>query len=264
MEILKTNNDINLILGNTQDFKVDAGWDQNLQELEKESLEKIINPVENYETVRYIHKPYTSPNGVYQSDIWFYFYFLNNTTGYTNGLDYSLVGITPKENAKMLKQSTESFFRLEFYKTPNNDAPDRTNRRLVFTKNLSLPLGEKFYYTTLNDFIFVPVFMGNNYKNTENMYLFWFQDDTPFEETTITGNTFWMTAKFYNGKDGSILDFTTTGLTTSQEVNETNDMYYQMVIDRTNYTYQIFRYNGSVGSRIGLNNDPILFYEKIM
>ena len=29
MEILKTNNDINLILGNTQDFKVDAGWDQN-------------------------------------------------------------------------------------------------------------------------------------------------------------------------------------------------------------------------------------------
>lgn len=262
MELLKSNNNINLLLSQNQDFKTDAGWEENLEELEKQSLEKIINPIENYETVRYIHQPYTSTNGIYQTDIWFYFYFLNGT-GYTNGLDYNLIGITPRENSRMLKQSTESFFRLEFYKTPNNDAPDRINRRLVFAKNLSLPLGEKFFYTTLNDYIFVPVFMGSNYKNKENMYFFWFEDDTAFDETTLTGDTFWMTAKFYNSKDGSVLDFTTTELTSSQEVNETNDMYYQMVIDRTNYTYQVYRYNGSVGSRIGESNDPILFYEKI-
>ena len=262
MEILRQENDIKLVLGNTQDFKTDAGWDETFDEFEKQSLEKIINPTENYETVRYIHKPYVSSNGIEQCDIWFYFHFLNGT-GYTNSLDYNLVGITPKENVKMLKQSTESFFRLEFFKTPNNDSPDRTNRRLVFAKNLSLPLGEKFYYTTLNDYIFVPVFMGSNYKNKENMYLFWFEDDSSLNETTLTGNTFWMTAKFYNGKDGSILDFTTTGLTPTQEVNETNDMYYQMVIDRTNYTYEIFKYNGTTGNRIGESNDPIMFYEKI-
>lgn len=262
MEILKQTGDIKLILNKTQDFKTDAGWEENLIDFEKESLEKIINPVENYETVRYIHKPYISNTGIEQTDIWFYFHFLNGT-GYTNSLDYNLVGITPRENAKMLKQSTESFFRLEFFKTPDNVPPDRTNRRLVFAKNLSLPLGERFYYTTLNDYIFVPVFMGSNYKNKENMYLFWFEDDSAFDETTLTGNTFWMTAKFYNATDGSILDFTTTGLTPSQEVNETNDMYYQMVINRTNFSYEIFRYNGSVGNRIGKSDDPILFFEKI-
>jgi hypothetical protein len=161
-----------------------------------------------------------------------------------------------------MKQSSESFFRLEFFKTPNNDAPDRTNRRLVMAKNLSLPLGEKYLYGPLNGYIHLPVFTGSNYRNKENMYFFWFQDDSAFNETNLTGNTFWVTAKFYNAKDGSILDFTTTGLTSLQEVVETRDMYYQVVIDRTDYSYQVFNYNGSVGSRVGLNSNPITFYEK--
>lgn len=261
MKIIKTNTDKTLLLNNEQDFKTDAGWQENLVQLEEESLKKIINPAENYETVRYIHKPYVSVSGVNQSDIWFYFYFVTGGT-YTNGCEYSLVGITPQENAKMLKQSTESFFRLEFYKTPNDEDPDRINRRLVFSKNLSLPLGEKFFYTTLKDYIHVPVFMGSNYRNKENMYLFWFQDDTAFNETTLTGNTFWMTAKFFNAKDGSITDFTVTGLTSSQEVVETRDMYYKVTIDRSDYSYEVYRYDGTTGTRVGESNDPIKFYEK--
>jgi hypothetical protein len=141
--------------------------------------------------------------------------------------------------------------------------PDRTNRRLVFAKNLSLPLGEKFLYTTLNGYIYLPVFMGSNYKNKENMYLFWFTDESAFDETELTGNTFYMTAKFYNAKDGSILDFTTTGLTANQQLIETRDMYYKMEIDRSDYSYQIYRYvSGTTGTRIGEANDPIKFYEK--
>jgi len=262
MKILRNDNDIRLVIDTKQEFKLDAGWEENLIELEEQSLEKIINPIENYETVRYIHQPYLSINGVEQTDIWYYFYFLNGT-GYTNGLDYNLVGITPNENTKMLKQSTESFFRLEFFKTPNNEPPDRTNRRLVFAKNLTLPLGERQFYTVLKDLIFVPVFMGSNYKNKENMYLFWFQDDTAFDETTITGNTFWMTAKFYNGKDGTILDFTNKPLLPTDDVVESDDMYYKMVINRDDYSYQIFRYDGITDNRVGESHDPILFYEKI-
>jgi hypothetical protein len=262
MEILKNIEDRTFIINGEQSFKTDAGWQENMDQLEEEILGKIINPIENYETVRYIHSPYTSNNNVQQSDIWFYFYFLDGTSQYTNGIDYNLVGITSQENAKMLKQSTESFFRLEFYKTPNDDVPDRTNRRLVFAKNLSLPLGEKYFYTTLNDYIHLPVFTGSNYRNKENMYLFWFQDETAFNETTLTGNTFWMSARFFNAKDGSVIDFTTTGLTSVQEVVEYRDMYYKVVINKTDYSYQVFNYNGTVGSRVGFSNQPIKFYEK--
>jgi hypothetical protein len=146
MNILKVNNNLNLILNSEENFKTDLGWHENLSELEQESLDKIINIADNYETVRYIHNPYTSNYGIYQTDIWFYFYFTSGGTSYDGGLDYSLVDITPEENSKLLRQSTESFFRLEFFKTPNNESPSRINRRLVFAKNLSLPLGEKVFY----------------------------------------------------------------------------------------------------------------------
>jgi hypothetical protein len=262
MNILKVNNNLNLILNSEENFKTDLGWHENLSELEQESLDKIINIADNYETVRYIHNPYTSNYGIYQTDIWFYFYFTSGGTSYDGGLDYSLVDITPEENSKLLRQSTESFFRLEFFKTPNNESPSRINRRLVFAKNLSLPLGEKVFYDKIKDNIYVPVFMGSNYRNKENMYLFWFQDDTVLEETTLTGNTFWMTAKFYNAKNGDILDFTTTGLTTTQEVNETRDMYYKVVIDNVNYTYDIYRYDGNQGTKIGESDDPVVFFQK--
>lgn len=266
MKIVRTTDDLNLMLNYETDFKTDLGWSDNFSDFEKETLEKIINPIENYETVRYIHKPYSgmsSDSSLTQSDIWFYFHFLSGSTYVQN---YEPTGLLNQENARMLKQSTESFFRLEFYKTPNDETPERMNRRLVFAKNLSLPSGEKYFYSgSLNDYVFIPVFIGSNYKNKENMYFFWFQDDTAFNETTLTGNTFWMTAKYYNAKDGTILDFTnytTSGYTSTTELVESRDFYYKVVIDRSDYSYEVFRYTGTTGSRIGKSGDPILFYEK--
>lgn len=263
MKITRKNGEQSFIIPKETDFRLDAGWNENLKQLEDETLVKIINPIENYETVRYIHSPYNNSDGFSQTDIWFKFYFYNGTT---YECDYGSTGLSLNENSKMLKQSTESFFRLEFFKTPNNDTPTRLNRRMVFAKNLSLPLGEKFRLingaTSID--IFKPIFVGSNYKNKENMYLFWFQDDTVLQESELSGTTFYMTAKFYNAKDGSIVDFVKSNLNT--EVNESDDMYYKMVINRNGYTYQIFEYDSEgTGDRIGTNGStfkPIIFYEK--
>jgi hypothetical protein len=270
MKILRDSNDKKIILNQDLNFRTDLGWEDSAKELESQTLRKIINPIENYETVRYIHKPYnTTLSGLTfpQTDIWFYFYFLSGST-YVQ--DYEPTGLSANENALMQKQVTQSFFRLEFFKTPSNivnnvevvDSPSRFNRRLVFAKNLSLPLGEKYFYTTLNDYIYKPAFMGSNYRNKENMYFFWFQDETALNETSLTGNTFWMSAKFYNAEDGSIQDFVKSDIGSS-EVNETNDMYYKVVIDKTDYSYQVFRYNNGIqGTRVGESTDPIKFYQK--
>ena len=261
MKILKGSVDLNIILNPIQDINIDLGWEENFKEYEDDALRQIINPIENYETVRFAHKEYPIPlyTGETQCDIWFSFYFYS---GGTYNQDYQSVGISLNENSKMLKQSTESFFKLEFYKTPSNDSPNRTNRRLVMTRNLSLPLGEKYLHPTLKDHIFIPIFTGSNFRNKENMYLFWFKDDTAFNETELTGTTFWMTSKFYNSNDGIIMDFVKTDLTGTTEVNETIDMYYKVVLDRTDYTYQIYRYDGTELGTIGKSGDPITFYEK--
>jgi hypothetical protein len=269
MEILRKDVNQNLIINKEQDFQTNLGWEESMLQFEDEVLSTIINPIENYETVRYIHKPYdTVVSGLTfsQTDIWYNFYFLSGST-YTQ--DYNVVGIDTHENAKMLKEATKSFFRLEFYKTPHvsgstYEAPSRINRKLSFAKNLSLPLGEKYFYTgnNINEDIFFPVFMGSNYRNKENMYLFWFQDASVLSETILSGDTFWMTVKFYNADDGSIMDFVNRPIYSGYEVVETTDMYYKLVIDRSDYSYQYFRYTGTTGSRVGESVDSIKFYQK--
>jgi len=269
MEILRKDENQNLIINKEQDFLNDLGWQENMIQFEDEVLSTIINPIENYETVRYIHKPYdTTVSGLTfsQTDIWYNFYFVSGTS-YTQ--DYNIVGIDTHENAKMLKQATQSFFRLEFYKTPHisgttYEPPTRVNRKLSFAKNLALPLGEKYFYTgnNINEDIFFPVFMGSNYRNKENMYLFWFQDESVLSETVLSGDTFWMTTKFFNANDGTIIDFVNRPIYSNVEINEANDMYYKLVIDRTDYSYQYFRYTGTTGDRVGESIDSIKFYER--
>ena len=95
MKILRENTDLNLVLNHELDFQMNLGWQENMEQFEDEVLNDIINPIDNYETVRYIH----NPDGTDESDIWFYFYF-SKEGSYYQGLDYSLVGIEPKENAK--------------------------------------------------------------------------------------------------------------------------------------------------------------------
>ena len=277
MEILKNNNNLKLLIDTDQNFRIDLGWEENFVDFEKEVLNDIINPAKNYETVRYIHRPYLMNNlnsltetGKQECDIWFKFYFLSGTT-YVQDYSADNVGITVTENELMLKQSTESFFRLEFYKTPGTvtngvltcDPPTRQNRRFVNSKNLTLPLGEKFFYEPQNSgfYIHLPIFTGSNYRNKENMYLFWFLEDDAFEGTMLTGTTFYMTARFFNGEDGTVLNFSNTSLATNASVLENRDLYYKVTIDRSDYSYQVFRYSGTTGTRIGKSGDPIKFYE---
>ena len=261
MNILFNNTDKSLIFNPETDFRTNAGWEENFLEYQEDVLRSIINPVENYETVRYIHEPYSGLTASAldtQCDIWYYFYFLNNQSprDYDNGLDYDLIGISPRENAKLLKQTINSFFRLEFYTTR-----ERETQKLVFAKNLSIPLGQTVFDINLKDRIKIPVFNGNNYKNSENMYLFWFGDDTVF-----SGLTFFMTARFFNAEDGTTTRFLNKDLTIdnsglvngervgtkanpikfyemnfSDTVDDVNDFYFQVTFRRTDHSYKINR-----------------------
>jgi hypothetical protein len=293
MKIIRNNNAENIVINSEQKFRLDLGWQENLVDFETEVLESIINPTLNYETVRYIHKEYQGSIGP-QTDIWFSFYFVGSNGYYMQDYNAPSSDISHRENELMLKQATESFFRLEFYKTPRVldenenvigfEEPTRQNRKLVFAKNLALPLGEKYLYkdpTGYTEFyIHVPVFQGSNYRNKENMYLFWFEDESVIDDTTYfgngSGNTFFMSAKFMDAKTASIVDFTNSGFTTGHTINDANDMYYQVDFNHLNRTYSIAKYTGgtavfnanrALNERIGWNTghtnfNPIKFFER--
>ena len=69
MKILRTGQDINLQINTETDFFQNLGAEESLQQFEEEVLEEIINPGSNYETARYIHKPYPDENPIQQTDI---------------------------------------------------------------------------------------------------------------------------------------------------------------------------------------------------
>jgi hypothetical protein len=82
------------------------------------------------------------------------------------------------------------------------------------------------------------------------------------DESILTGNTFYMTARFFNADDGSILNFGNKSLNTTDSITETEDLYYQLVINKNTYTYKIYEFNnGTVGNRVGKTTSPIKFYE---
>ena len=261
MELRKSNNDQKLILNQESNFMVDLGWSESFQSFEDEVLSSIINPIENYETVRFIHKPYISNiTLIQQTDIWFYFYFSDGDT-HSNGLNYGRGNLYQTES--LTADVKNSFFRLEFYKTKNDELPNRSNRKFVFAKNLSVPLGQKTYLTDINDFVYLPVFTGSNYKNKENMYLFWFYDDTVLEETEYMSDIFYVTARFYNANDGSRLNFANQSKN-SEDINEETDLYYKMIIERSptsgdpSFNYSMFDLN--TNQRVGTQLNPINFY----
>lgn len=264
MKIKNENSNLNLVLNGDMFTKADLGWDDSFKEYEEDVLRIIINPISNYETKQFTHKSYplSEYSGNTQDSIWYQFYFLSGSTFIC---DYEPTGLSAKENSLMLKQTTKSFFTLEFYRTTDGELPTRINRKIAFRKKLSLPLGEKFFYTTLNDYIFKPVFSGSSFRNKENMSLFWLKDKDigNLESTT---ETLWFTAKFYNAEDGSITDFTNRDMTApfvserygfhtnpvkfyqKDPSNSTiieDDLYYKIIFNWVDYTY-VIEYDGGI------------------
>lgn len=245
MEILKSNTSKNILINNETTFMSNVTWEDNVEQFENNILKKIINPSVNFETNKYIHEPYVGGTGIKQNDLWFYFYFYGDEVGLTHdgGLNYEHVGLSLNDNANLTVNVSESFFRLDFYKIPTTDNKlDFYNKKLVFTKNLKLPLGEKVYFKPIHDYIHVPIFVGSSFRNEENMNIYWFEDESVLD-SNLTGNTLYMTAKYYNSIDGSVINFSTNRLSVNDVANDTYDSYYKVELNNTGKTYIVHHNN---------------------
>ena len=72
-----------------------------------------------------------------------------------------------------------------------------------------------------------------------------------------------MTARFFNAEDGSVDNFTTSGLTQGQQLIESSDMYYKVIINRNDFSYITYGYDGvNQLNRVGQTNNPITFFQQ--
>ena len=268
-----------IILPLSMDFD-DAGREDLIKTYEDDVLHKVIGKAKDYEVTRYRHadnmnaalgNPDPSPPIYYK----FYFYdptlALPPTTPASYTTSYEQLGFTRMEMYQNTKTFKKSFFKLDFY-----DSPNRSDQTLYMSLILNATMSDKQLMNAV-DFnndgtpdapvinpntgavvietrrdVNVPSYVLTSIN--EGYFIHWLKDrkllDIPL---------FYMSAKFYNGKNGKIIKFTNTNpAPLIPTTNPGSSFYYEVPINSTNYIYEVHL----GGTRVGLTpSSPIEFYE---
>lgn len=253
MKILNNYNNINLLINNENHNKNDLGWEDSFKDYEKTILMDVINPIQNFETDKYSHNTYTQANNIVQNDLWLIFKFYNNS--FSN--DYTFNGFDNYDVINNQSTYSNSFFRIEFYKTENNENPTRFNRKLVSTNIIPTNYGEFYLNKTFNSYVQIPLFISSAVKNKSIQTFYWFQNESSVLSPLFTGDTFWISTKFFNSNDGLIYDFINSAKTNN--IEDSKDTYYKLIIDNKNKNYSIYNMSNE---RVGTSIKPLIFYQK--
>ena len=253
---------------------INLAWDLNginesIDIYESDILKQIINPIDDFETIRYSHKIWndgitnkTKTSTNYE----FYFYSAttdSNITGETNNnnwvTDYRANGLTTREVLFQDKVYTSSFFKLDFY-----DTKDSGNQQIYLTIIIPTRQGETMQvpYGVANVDIKKPVFKLDFVGDKEGYFIYWLKD-TQF----VNLKTLYMSGKFYDAKIGQFKRLMTQGqgvLSEKFKFNPADYFYYTVNLDYTGYTYDVSLTNSFVTNmRVGTENEPIKWYEYI-
>jgi len=270
-------NNIRLLIRDTEqaiEIPINTNWDLNgvnesIDVFENEILKQIINPIDDFETIRYSHSTWNEQiNGSEKSSIDYEFYFYSATTdsGVTAEttannwvIDYRANNITTRNILYNNKVFSNSFFKLDFY-----DDRDISKQQIYLTVIIPTRTGLKkttpfgFKNVDINIQKFVLYFVGDK----EGYFIYWLKD-TSF----INLSTLYMTAKYFDASIGQFKKMMTVpqGLLTDKFNFQQKDyFYYVMNLNYNNYTYEIYEEKiGGVQNRIGTTNNPIKWYEYV-
>jgi hypothetical protein len=275
-----------------QDFDESLGKEQQLKLWDRDQIENNINPILDFETMRFSPVTVLPNNEIFYSLL---FSQVNTPTGNVADYseDYSWTGIYYQDISQRKQIFIKSFFKFDFYAYPNT-----TSNKVSFSVIMPINNGKKVSRVISNDpqdpnydpLAYIdalsedPNFTGGPYyydiessdfelrsvgRGTENYYIQWLKDSF-----IVPDKNFYMSCKFFNAASGKIHRF----INKPQPVDINNNpiytlagrdyFYYRIRFNRHNYTYQFFPYDTSVGIQDvdpigGSLGDSIKFYEYI-
>ena len=171
-----------------------------------------------------------------------------------------LEGFNTKEIYYFSNSFTNSFFKLDFY-----DTPDPKNQTNYFT--LILPTQQGFTTSastspyTPDIQIKIPKFKLDFVGDKEGFFIYWLRN-----RSYLNIDTFYMTAKFFDAKIGVFVKMMNEPQSSlpqgSGRFNFSGSTYFynKVVLDYDEKTYQVF---DSTNLRIGGESRPIKWYEYI-
>ena len=243
------------------------GLDMAIQEYEKEVITEVIGVGRDFEISRFAHAPATGTTNNTEINYEFYFYSGGSMNDINNWrVNYLSEGFTPQEVYYYENNFANSFFKLDFYDTP--DEKKQTNYlTVILTTQQGLKMDTQMQRTLVS--IKKPEFILDYVGDKEGFFLYWLK-----KRTFLNINTFYMSAKFYNAKTGQFVTMMTGKGTTPFDLtngpqallnrnkyafDNTQFMYYTVKLDYPTQTYQVFN---TYGQRLGTNL-PIKWYEYV-
>lgn len=229
-----------------------VGQDDSIDIWESDAIKEAIGTPKDFDILRFTHKPYGSDE---QTRVNYKFYF-NNITNSLWENSYEAAGFTIEENYYISNSFEKSFFKLDFY-----DTNDTTTQSIQFTVVLPIQTGEEDpvlispYLPQV--MIERPEFVLDYIKNREGFFWYWMR-----QKNFLNLDTFYMSAKFFDAKEGVFVRMMNTNpssLPNQNSFDSSKYFYYRVFLDYTNYTYEIFDTNNN---RIG-NGTAINWYEYV-
>jgi len=255
-----------------------VGREDLIQEYEQDVVEKVINPIEDFEVNRFSHLRWLDiQNDVYKTVIDYNFKFYdygqsvttssasNWLTSYTasTGTSFSGRSFTNKEIYFYVNSFKNSFFKLDFY-----DNPDPANQKIYFTIIIPTQQGlktstnigsQRIQLQKIVD-VNIPNFNLDFVGDKEGFFVYWLKDISYYNITE-----FYMSAKFFNAKIGEFVRF--LNRPQSQIIDPTNFppqdyFYYKLDLNYNSHEYGVYKTYGNLG-RVGTKYESINWYEYV-
>lgn len=243
------------------------GMDQSIDEYEKTVIKKVIGTGRDFEVTRFAHEPSTGTTDNTFINYEFYFYSGGSLDNISNWrVNYLSEGFTPQEVFYYENNFSNSFFKLDFYDTP--DEKRQTNYlTIILPTQQGLLMQAQMQRTLVN--IRKPQFVLDYVGDKEGFFIYWLK-----KKTFLDVDTFYMSAKFFNAKTGQFTRMMTgrgtnpLDSTNGPQPNITGNkfsfdstqfFYYTTKLNYDKQTYEVYN---TYGQRLG-TNIPIKWYEYV-
>jgi len=253
----------------------EIGQGDEIDVWQDETVEKIINPVDDFEVTRYSHKPLLVGENL-RTDINYKFNFFNREIEIENTqpsdedkwvCDYNFIenndenssDFTDKELYYMINSFKKSFFKLDFYNSNNLENNKNLITVIIPTQQgieREADIGTEIVPNIVD--VKTPNFVLDFIGDKEGFFVYWLKNPGRHKIDSM-----YMTAKFFNARTGQFIRMLNTpqsNIPKKFSFENNKYYYYRVDFDYDNFEYSI--YNMNTFKRDGITR-PINWYEYI-
>ena len=229
--------------------------DSEIKEYENSILNELITTDKDFEVNRFFHADYDN-----KSEINYEFYFyeggsLSNSSNWK--IDYRAQGFTTQEVYYYANSFKNSFFKLDLYDSPI-ESEQENYITIILPTQQGLRMATKMQNTDVQ--IRKPQFILDYVGDKEGFFIYWLK-----KRNFLDISTFYMTAKFFDGKTGQFVRMMNRPQSTIQGnkfvFSSSDYFYYRVDMDYLTHSYKVYDIinpNDRVGGTV-----PIKWYEYI-